>query len=121
LHHFNVLSFDLVIRGFKAGLHKSVFIRITLVIQLTQIDSQQPGAAIKFTHWRSQMSCFYPWMGSSFASIVFTSGGTTSIYHYSPIPLFTLEALTPVNFKDSVSAFDFKWVFASFTDTLQAK
>jgi hypothetical protein len=50
----------------------------------------------------------YPWMGSSFASIVFDSGGTTPIYNYSPIPLYTVEALTPVNLKDSVSAFDFK-------------
>jgi len=60
-------------------------------------------------------------MGSSFASIFFASGGTTPIYHLSPIPLFTLEALTAVNLKDSVSTFDFKGVFVSFTDKLKAK
>ena len=60
-------------------------------------------------------------MGSSFASIVFASGGTTPIYYYLPIDLFTLETLIAVNFTDLVAAFDFKGVFASFTDALQAK
>jgi hypothetical protein len=69
----------------------------------------------------SNVMLLNPEIGSGFVDTVFTSGCTTPIYHYSPILLFTLEALTPVNFKDSVSAFDFKGVFASFTDKLQAK
>lgn len=47
-------------------------------------------------------------MDSSFVDMVFASGGTTPIYDYSPIPLFTLVALIAVNFKDLVAAFDFK-------------
>jgi hypothetical protein len=49
-------------------------------------------------------------MGSSFIDMVFTSGVTTTIYYYSPIPLFTLVTLIAVNFKDLVVAFDFKEV-----------
>jgi hypothetical protein len=60
-------------------------------------------------------------MGSSFVDMVFASGGTIPIYHYSPIALFTLEALIAVNFTYLLAAFNFKGVFASFTDALQAK
>jgi hypothetical protein len=49
-------------------------------------------------------------MGSSLIDMVFASGVTTTIYYYSPIPLFNLVTLIAVNFKDLVVAFDFKEV-----------
>jgi hypothetical protein len=48
-------------------------------------------------------------------TMVVGSGITTPIYYYSYIPLFTLLALTVVNFKELVATLDYKGVFAKFT------
>jgi hypothetical protein len=47
--------------------------------------------------------------------MVIGSGITTPIYYYSYIPLFTMLALTVVNFKELVAALDYKGIFANFT------
>ncbi|HEX7482388.1 MAG TPA: hypothetical protein VF350_02850, partial [Candidatus Bathyarchaeia archaeon] len=69
----------------------------------------------------SNVMFLYPGMDSSFVGMVFASGVTTPIYYYSLIPLFTLLALIVLNFKGLVAAFDFKGIFASFTDPSRAK
>jgi hypothetical protein len=63
----------------------------------------------------SNVMLLYPGMGSSFLSMVFGSGLTTPLYYYAYIPLFTTLALIVVNFKELITAFDYKAVFAGFT------
>jgi hypothetical protein len=63
----------------------------------------------------SNFMLLYPGMGSGFISMVFGSGITTPLYYYSLIPFFTLMTLIVVNFKELVSAFDYKGVFADCT------
>jgi len=69
----------------------------------------------------SNVMLLYPGMGSNFLRMVFASAVSTPLYYYSLIPLFTLLALIVVNFKELVAAFDYKGVFAHFTDSSKPK
>jgi hypothetical protein len=63
----------------------------------------------------SNLMLLYPSVGAGFISMIFGSGITTPLYYYSLIPFFILMALIIVNFKELVSAFDYRGVFADFT------
>jgi hypothetical protein len=64
----------------------------------------------------SNLMLLYPGMGLGFVSMVFGSGITTPMYYYAFVPFLTLMALIIVNFKELVAAFDYKGIFADFTD-----
>ena len=64
----------------------------------------------------SNVMLLYPGMGLGFVSMVFGSGITTPMYYYAFVPFLTLMALIVVNFKELVAAFDYKGIFADFTD-----
>lgn len=61
----------------------------------------------------------YPGLGSSFIGMAFNNAIATPLYYYSLIPFLTLIALIAVNFKELVATFDYKGVFASFTERLK--
>jgi len=65
----------------------------------------------------SNVMLLYPPMGSGFVGMVFGSGITTPLYYYALIPFLTLMALIVVNFKELVTAFDYKGIFANYTGT----
>ncbi len=69
----------------------------------------------------SNVMLLYPGMDSGFVSMVFGSGITTPLYYYSFIPFLTLMALIVVNFKELVAAFDYRGVFADFTDAAKQR
>ena len=64
----------------------------------------------------SNLMLLYPGMGLGFVSMVFGSGITTPMYYYAFVPFLTLMALIIINFKELVAAFDYKGIFADFTD-----
>jgi hypothetical protein len=64
----------------------------------------------------SNLMLTYPNMGAGFIRMVFGSGITTPLYYYSLIPFAILMALIVVNFKELVSAFDYRGAFADFME-----
>ena len=64
----------------------------------------------------SNLILLYPGIGSSFIGMAFNNAVATPLYYYSLIPFLTLIALMAVNFKELVATFDYKKVFANFTE-----
>jgi hypothetical protein len=88
---------------------------LPLYIMYNRKNLKVATASLILTLAVSNLMLLYPSMGTAFTNMVFAQAITTPLYYYSLIPLFTLLTLIVVNFKEIVSAFDYKGILSNFT------